>query len=62
MRSLDRAEFSIRNGNLWVGTFYSVSHVEGTGARARIKRYGRTTPGIHVDGAEAWLYPIEVPK
>ena len=62
VRALDRAEFSIRNGNLWVGTFYSVSHVEGTGARARIKRYGRAVPGVHVDGAEAWLYPIEVPK
>ena len=62
VRALDRAEFSIRNGNLFVGTFFSVSHVEGTGARARIKRYGRAVPGVHVDGAEAWLYPIEVPK
>ena len=62
VRGLDRAEFSIRNGNLWVGTFYSVAHVEGTGARARIKRYGRAVPGVHVDGAEAWLYPLEVPK
>jgi Rieske Fe-S protein len=62
VRALDRAEFSIRDGNLFIGSFYSVSHVEGTGARARIKKYGRTTPGIHVDGAEAWLYPLEVPK
>jgi Rieske Fe-S protein len=62
VRALDRAEFSIRDGNLFIGAFYSVSHVEGTGARARIKKYGRTTPGIHVDGPEAWLYPIEVPK
>jgi Rieske Fe-S protein len=62
VRALDRAEFSIRKGNLFLGQFYSVSKVEGTGARARIKKYGRTTPGIHVDGAEAWLYPLEVPK
>ena len=62
VRALDRAEFSIRNGNLFLGTFYSVAHVEGTGARARIKRYGRAVPGVHVDGPEAWLYPIEVPK
>ena len=62
VRALDRAEFSIRNGNLFLGTFYSVARVEGTGARARIKKYGRAVPGVHVDGAEAWLYPIEVPK
>ena len=62
VRALDRAEFSIRDGNLFIGTFYSVARVEGTGARARIKKYGRAVPGVHVDGAEAWLYPIEVPK
>jgi Rieske Fe-S protein len=62
VRALDRAEFSIRDGNLFLGTFFSVAHVEGTGARARIKRYGRAVPGVHVDGAEAWLYPLEVPK
>ena len=34
----------------------------GAGARARIKRYGRMPPGVHVDGWSAWLYPLEVPK
>jgi menaquinol-cytochrome c reductase iron-sulfur subunit len=62
VRALDRAEFSIRDGKLWLGEFYSVGSVESTGARARIKRYGRAVPGVHVDGPEAWLYPIEVPK
>lgn len=62
VRALDRAEFSIRNGNLWLGDFYSVAKVQGAGARARIKKYGRAVPGVHVDGAEAWLYPLEVPK
>ena len=61
VRALDRCEFSIRDGNLWLGDFYSVSEVEGTGARARIMKYGHTSPGVHVDGPEAWLYPIEVP-
>jgi Rieske Fe-S protein len=61
VRALDRAEFSIRNGSLWLGSFYSVGSVESTGARARIKKYGRAVPGVHVDGPEAWLYPIEVP-
>ncbi len=61
VRALDRAEFSIKDGKLWLGEYYSVGEVKGTGARARIKRYGHTSPGVHVDGIEAWLYPIEVP-
>jgi len=62
VRALDRAAFSIRDGKLILGSFFSVAEVEGTGARARIKRYGRMPPGVHVDGASAWLYPLEVPK
>jgi len=62
VRALDRAEFTIRDGNLFLGSFYSVAHVEGAGARARIKKYGRAVPGVHVDGPSAWLYPLEVPK
>ena len=61
VRALDRAEFSIKDGILYLGTFFSVAVVEGAGARARIYRYGRQVPGVHVDGPEAWLYPIEVP-
>ena len=62
VRALDRAEFSIRNGILFLGRFYSVAEVSGAGARARIKKYGRQVPGVHVDGPSAWLYPIEVPR
>ncbi len=62
VRALDRAEFSIRDGNLFLGTFYSVAEVEGTGSTARIYKYKRTQPGVHVDGPSAWLYPIEVPQ
>ena len=61
VRALDRAEFSIRDGKLWLGEYYSVAEVQGTGARARIKKYDHTNPGVHVDGISAWLYPIEVP-
>jgi Rieske Fe-S protein len=61
VRALDRAEFRIRNGRLWLGSFYSVGEVEGSGAQARIKKYGRAAPGVHVDGISSWLYPIEVP-
>ena len=62
VRALDRAEFSIRDGNLVLGQFYSVAEVDGAGARARIYKYGRQVPGVHVDGPSAWLYPVEVPQ
>ena len=61
VRSLDRYAFSIRNGNLVLGDLFSVGTVEGTGASARIARYGQSYPGVHVDGISAWLYPIPVP-
>jgi Rieske Fe-S protein len=62
VRALDRAEFSIIDGNLHLGTFYSVAKVEGSGGTARIYKYGKMPPGVHVDGPEAWLYPLEVPR
>ncbi len=62
VRALDRAQFSIQDGNLVLGTFYSVAEVDGAGARARIYAYGRQVPGVHVDGPSAWLYPVEVPQ
>jgi Rieske Fe-S protein len=62
VRSMDRLEFSIRNGNLWLGQPYSVGSVDGERAQARIERFGLATPGVHVDGISAWLYPIEVPR
>ena len=61
VRALDRCEFSVRDGRLWLGEFYSVGQVDGTGARARISKYDHTNPGVHVQGPSAWLYPIEVP-
>ena len=62
VRALDRAQFSIIDGNLYIGDVYSVAKVEGQGEEARIYKYGRMPPCVHVDGAEAWLYPIEVPR
>jgi Rieske Fe-S protein len=61
VRSLDRFAYSIVNGNLILGTLYSVGHVDGTGADAKIRRYTSAPPGVHVDGWERWLYPIPVP-
>ena len=61
VRALDRYEFFIRNGRLWLGDLYSVAKVKGAGATARNYRYEKTGPGQHVDGPEAWLYPLQPP-
>jgi len=58
VRALDRFEYSIINGSLWLGELYSVGVVEGEGADAVAARYRHTDPGVHVDGYEAVLYPI----
>ena len=58
VRSLDRFEYSIKNGHLVLGKTYAVATVEGTGATAKIAKYPWSVPGTHVDGIEAWLYPI----
>jgi quinol---cytochrome c reductase iron-sulfur subunit, bacillus type len=58
VRSLDRQEYSIRNGRLVLGPNYAVGSVSGTGKSAAISRYPWSVPGTHVDGVEAWLYPI----
>ena len=62
VRALDRYAFSIRDGNLFVGKPFSVSNVEGTGATARIYKWNYAFPGVHVDGVESWLYPIQPPE
>jgi len=61
VRSLDRFEFSIKDGNLVLGRIFSVGSVEGTGAKARIAKYYRAYPGVHVDGIERFLYPLPTP-
>jgi quinol---cytochrome c reductase iron-sulfur subunit, bacillus type len=58
VRSMDRFTYSIRNGNLVLEELYAVGNVSGTGASAQISRYPWSVPGTHVDGVEAWLYPI----
>jgi Rieske Fe-S protein len=58
VRSMDRAEYSIRNGRLVLGPVYAVGNVSGSGANAQITRFPWSVPGTHVDGIEAWLYPI----
>lgn len=58
VRALDRYSYSIKDGRVILGEPYSVSHVEDTGKNARIQKYSLKAPGQHVDGWEAWLWPI----
>jgi Rieske Fe-S protein len=58
-RALDRYDFSIRNGRLLLGGLYSVSRVDGAGAQARIRRFGRHGAGEPVAGPESLLYPAD---
>jgi menaquinol-cytochrome c reductase iron-sulfur subunit len=61
VRALDRYSYSIRNGHLYLGKPFSVSHVDGTGANAKIHRWAFSFPGEHVNGLESWLYPVQPP-
>jgi Rieske Fe-S protein len=58
-RALDRYEFSIRNGRVWLGKIYSVGSVEGAGATAKIQRFGRLGAGEPATGPESLLYPVD---
>jgi len=59
--ALDRWEYSIIDGRLWLGSLYEVSHVDGQGAGAKIHKYRYAGPGQHLEGPEAWWYPVEPP-
>ncbi|HEV2591820.1 MAG TPA: Rieske 2Fe-2S domain-containing protein [Gaiellaceae bacterium] len=61
VRALDRYSYSIRNGRLFLGKPYSVSHVDNTGAGAIVHEWSFSFPGEHVNGIESWLYPIQPP-
>jgi Rieske Fe-S protein len=58
-RALDRYQFSIRNGHLWLERLYSVSRVDGTGAQARIHAFALKGAGEPATGPESWLYPLD---
>lgn len=62
VRALDRFDYSIRNGRLFLAKPYSVSKVDGAGANARIHRYDLAGPGQHVDGWEQIFYPVQPPQ
>jgi Rieske Fe-S protein len=58
-RALDRYVFSIRRGHLWLDRLYSVSRVDGQGAKARIHAFTLRGPGEPVSGPESLLYPLD---
>jgi Rieske Fe-S protein len=59
--ALDRFQFEVDNGRLILLSTYSVSHVVGTGAAAKIYKYGYAGPGEQIKGPEQWLYPLNPP-
>ena len=61
VRGLDRYDFEIKDGRLFLLGMYSVSKVEGTGAQAKIHKYKLAGPGEHVVGIEQILYPLQPP-
>ena len=61
-RALDRYQFSIRNGRVWLGRLYSVSRVDGTGGMAQIHSVPLKNDGVPATGAETLLYPIDTPS
>ena len=61
VRALDRYNYAIRGGRLILLKPFSVAHVDGQGAQARIQKFTLTQPGNHVDDWEAWLYPVQAP-
>jgi Rieske Fe-S protein len=61
VRALDRWTYKIDEGRLVLLETYSVGHVDGSGADAKIHRYPAAGPGMHVDGPEGWLYPVQAP-
>ena len=61
VRALDRYEFSIRNGRLFLDRTFSVKTVKGQGSDAKIAKYPLTNPGDHIGDWESWLYPVQPP-
>ncbi len=59
VRALDRYEFSIRDSRLYLERLYSVSHVDGSGADARIHAVPARPPGEPASGLESLLYPVQ---
>jgi Rieske Fe-S protein len=58
VRALDRYEYALRDGRVFLLDSYSVGKVEGEKAEAMLTKYRLMSPGLHVDGWSQLLYPI----
>jgi Rieske Fe-S protein len=58
VRALDRYEYELRDGRVFLTRLYSVGKVRGEEKNAIISKYRLMNPGLHVDGPEQILYPI----
>jgi Rieske Fe-S protein len=61
VRALDRYSYGIIDGRVVLLGTFSVGKVDGEGADAKIRKYDLSNPGVHVDGPEAPLYPLNAP-
>ncbi len=61
VRALDRYDYLIKDGRIVLASTYSVSHVDSSGAQAKIHKYKPVGPGEHVDGPEQLFYPLNPP-
>ena len=57
VRALDRYDFGSRTATSFCAACTRVSHVDGTGAQAKIHKYKLVGPGEHVDGIEQVSIP-----
>jgi hypothetical protein len=62
VRALDRYAYELRNGRLFLVDTFSVASVRGQGKEAVLVKHDLSNPGIHVDGPEQVLYPLESPR
>ena len=61
VRALDRYDYLVKDGRIILTSQYSVSHVDASGAQAKIHKYKLVAPGEHVDGPEQIFYPLNPP-
>jgi menaquinol-cytochrome c reductase iron-sulfur subunit len=61
VRALDRYNFAVVDGHVILRGTYSVAHVNGAGANARIQKFNLQGPGQPVKGIESWMYPVQPP-
>ena len=63
VRALDRFQFSVVHQRLLSRQpVLGLPRSRAPAATARIYKWSKAFPGVHVDGPESWLYPIQPPS